>query len=270
MQIFQASPVTRTMLPNGPAQPTEPVAPPAPVPTVSELLALAGSRPDLAWNERDSLAPARNAHFTNTPAQMAHALSGDYNSLEGDIRVVRGVVRMAHDSGKTDGLTFADWARIGAASGKMLRMDIKESAALPEVERIVRSLGIPQHRLTWNITVVTPTSGGNIPLTTVQALRATYPDSWISVNMPSYDNEGYSLIERAGRAIGGRVAIALRADKATPALISRMRQSMVVNIWNDPTRWYPRDIPAMTARLRELGVNGMIDLRDPRGPMGRP
>jgi hypothetical protein len=230
----------------------------------------AAARPELAWEDRASLAPAKNAHFTNTPNQLAYALQNEFNSLEGDIRMVGGIPRMAHDKGKTNGLSFADWAAIGARSGKMLRIDIKESSALGPVEQIVRSLNIPPHRITWNISVAMPKSDGNIPMSTALAIRNSYPESWISINVPSYDEKGYSTIVKAGAEIGGKIAIALRADKATQPLIARMKQAMTVNIWNDATQWWPRDIAALTAQLRSMGVDGMIDLRRPDGPYGRP
>ena len=98
---------------------------------LERLLEAARSRPELAWAPDRHISEASNAHLTNTPDELEVALKGNFNFLEGDIRLnANGVPVMAHDAEQKTGLTLSDWLRIGKASERGLKADVKSSAAL--------------------------------------------------------------------------------------------------------------------------------------------
>lgn len=243
-------------------------APLPPGPDVPGLLELARARPELAFPRNGHLGVASNAHYANTRAQLAWALKGDYNSLEGDVRLVDGVPVMAHDPGRVHELTFEQWAGVAAASGRMLRIDMKEARALPHVEAVLRRLGVPHDLITFNVSVDAPWTSSNMPVHAVRQLRERFDGCWITINTPVPMQLGYDLVARAARHIGGdRVGIALLAERVTAPLVAHLRRDLVVNVWNMPGAWSPVDVAAERARLRSLGVDGMIDVRRADDPL---
>jgi len=243
----------------------------APVPTgpsLEELTRLAGAHPDQAWPLDAHISTAHNAHYSNTRAQLAIALSGEYNSLEGDIRVRDGVAVMAHDSGRVPELTFEQWATLGARSGKMLRVDVKDAGALASVVDTLDRLRVPHERITFNLSVEQPWSGASVSMRAAKAVRHLFPAAWISLNRPLPGTLGIRAVIEAGQALGGKVAVAMRAPGVDPDDVRRARAGgITVNIWNLPLLWQPANVAAETARLRALGVNGQIDLRRRDDPL---
>ena len=241
---------------------------PNPVPTLAELARLAAGAPaDQRFTPGDHPSTIRNAHYSNTRAQLAHALAGPYNSVEGDVRVRDGVAVMKHDAGAAYDLTFEQWALLASRAGKHLRIDIKEPAALAQVAATLERLGIPPGSVTFNVGLDTPWSKGT-SVDSIRALRARFPDAWITLNLPMPFGPGYLLAVRAAKAIGGdHLGVAVMGGLAHRGDIQFLRGAFaVVNAWNLPLLGDP-DVAGMTAKLRAIGVNGMIDLRRKDDPL---
>ncbi len=84
-----------------------------------------------------SLGNAKNAHRTNTREQFEAALKSGANWFEGDVRLeIDGSgIEMRHDQAHESGdnLTLREWLTMGKASGRGLKLDVKESQHLPAI-----------------------------------------------------------------------------------------------------------------------------------------
>jgi len=224
-------------------------------PGLVSLLALARARPELAWPAGADIANAHNAHYTNTLAQMAAALMGDHNWLEGDVALIDGTPVMRHDGRQRVELTLEQWLQVAAASGRGAKVEVKDRAALPQVLELVRRSGIPQHRLIFNI--------GPGPASNLLLIRQHFRDAIINV-APEADAHLTSAdivqLQVAARIAGGRIMFPLRIDTVDEAVVAALRPLGRVAIWNSPELWIPREDDVQ--RLRAMGVDGMIDLRD--------
>lgn len=250
-----------------PVTPQHPALP-NPVPSLARLAELAASAPaSERFAPGDHPSTIRNAHYANTRAQLAYALAGPYNSVEGDVRVRNGVPVMQHDGDAAHDLTFEQWALLASRAGKHLRIDLKEPAALAQVADTLERLGIPAGTVTFNVGLATPFSKG-LSVDAVRALRGRFPLAWITLNLPLPLGPGYLLASRAARAIGGdRLGVAVMAGLVHRGDIELLRRSFAaVNAWNLPLLGDP-DVGAMTAKLRAMGVNGMVDLRRRDDPL---
>jgi hypothetical protein len=232
----------------------------------SEVRALVATETDRkrdTWRTGMSLERLRNAHLSNTAEQLRIALAGDYNSLEGDVRLEHGVPVMSHDRGGEGALLFADWARIAMATGKHLRIDLKEAAAIDQVSALLHQLGVPDGQVTINLSTGMPFSDADAERSTLERIRGAHPGALIGFNVPD-SIMGSPIVAAidAATAIGGQTQVSLAIDQATPTIIGRLRTAGIhVGIWNDPQR-DPVDDPASTRReLREMGVDGLVDLR---------
>ncbi|MCW2920301.1 MAG: Family with sequence similarity er [Thermoleophilia bacterium] len=262
---FDASPVPGPELP--PVRPKHPALP-NPVPSLARLAELAAAAPaDQRFTPGDHPSTIHNAHYSNTRAQLAYALAGPYNSVEGDVRVRDGIPVMKHDPDAAYDLTFEQWALIASRAGKHLRIDLKEPAALAQVAATLERLGIPAGSVTFNVGLPTPWSAG-VPIDAIRALRMRFPASWITLNLPVPLGPGYLLAVRAAQAIGGdHLGVAIMGGLVHRGDIAFLRSAFaVVNAWNLPLLGDP-DVVAMTAKLRAIGVNGMVDLRRKDDPL---
>jgi hypothetical protein len=254
--------------PELPSVPSRHPSLPSPPPSLEQLARLADRAP-----AHERFAPGshpstiRNAHYTNTRAQLAYALAGPYNSVEGDVRLRDGRPVMQHDSGAPHDLTFEQWALLAHRAGKHLRIDLKEPSTLPQVEDALRRIGVPAGSITFNVGLATPWSAG-LRVDEVRLLRDRFPTSWVTLNLPLPFGPGYLLAARAARAIGGeRLGVAVMSGLVHRGDVELLRRSFaVVNAWNLPLLGDP-DIAEATARLRAIGVNGMLDLRRRDDPL---
>ena len=215
-------------------------------------------------------APAllHNAHYGNTRAQLGYALTHAYNSVEGDVRLDAGVPVMRHDRTAPWDLTFEQWAGFVARSGKHLRVDLKDAEALGPVTAILQRLGVPSGLVTFNVAALAPWSAANQSIDAIRELRANFPDSWVTLNLPLPFGAGYGLAIRAARMIGGHhLGVAVMEGLVSERDIRRLRSAFeVVNAWNLPLFGDP-DIATAITHLRLMGVNGMIDLRRKDDPL---
>lgn len=276
--FMHVAPIGLPVLPLPPEVPgpeLPPIAPkhpalPNPVPGLTALFALATmADPTNAFPRGAQPASIRNAHYTNTRAQLAYALKGPYNSFEGDVRMRGGIPVMQHDVGVAADLTFEQWATIIHRSGRHMRIDIKDAAMLELVCRILERLGVPSGRVTFNMSVLAPWSSSNQPIEAIDLLRKRFPRSWITLNLPMPFGPGYQLVAHAARRIGSeRLGVAVMGGFVKEHDVRALRRDFaVVNCWNHPVIDQPGDIERETARLRAMGVNGMIDLRRREDPL---
>lgn len=213
------------------------------------------------WKPGSSLRGARNAHQTNTRAQLRDALESDANWLEGDVSRVDGRLVMAHPGDEDSAeLDLRSWAHVAQASGRGVKLDLKASARddLDGVLRAIEDAGIDSGRVMVNV--------GDAPASQLVKIRTALPDAWISLN-PEAPSGGYSdaalddVIDKA-RTVGGRVSFALRWDAAGERVVERLKPHGAVSIWANP--WYgtPSDPVSEMRDLRARGIDGMVDLGD--------
>lgn len=226
-------------------------------PSDESLLALARARRELAWPEGRDIALANNAHATNTRQQLVEALQGDYDWMEGDVAIQDGKAVMRHRYGDRVDVDLALWVRLVAASGRGAKFDFKDVAALPQVLALVREAGIPAHRLIFNVS--------RLPPEQLRAIRRAFPDAIINLS-PVTDADlspaDLAELQVSARIVGGRVMFPIRIDLLSDTVVRSLRPFGRVAIWNTPLLWNPRHDER--ARLRAFGVDGMIDLREPR------
>jgi hypothetical protein len=210
----------------------------------------------------------RNAHYANTRSQLAFALGGPYDTIEGDLRMRDGIPVMQHDDISRRDLTFEQWAILVHRAGRHLRLDFKEAEALPAAEAVLRRLGIPDDVVTFNVSVGLPWSEGNIPVDDVVALRARNPLSWITINLAIPDGPVYRYAAFVARRLGSeRLGTTVLGGFVDADQVQRLRSAFeFVNAWNVPSL-KAIDIATESARLRAMGVNGMLDLRVQGDPL---
>lgn len=233
-------------------------APLAGVPDDAALLAMACARPELAWPVDRDIALAQNSHYTNTRAELAAALRGDFDWMEGDVAMQGGVPVMRHRVGDHVDLDLARWVQLVARSGRGAKFDVKDPEALPAVLELCRRAGIPQHRLIFNVTLLPPES--------LRLIRRTFPHAIINLSpVADADLTPRDLVELqvAARITGGRIMFPIRIDLLTPGVVAALRPFGRVAVWNTPQLWNPR--PDELLRLHAQGIDGMVDLRKPAG-----
>lgn len=211
----------------------------------------------------------RNAHYANTRSQLAYALTHDYNSIEGDVRLRDGVAVMQHDGVSARDMTFEQWATIIHRAGRHMRIDVKEDGALAHVEAALARIGVPDGMVTFNVGLGTPWFQSNLPAHEVIALRARHPRSWISINLPLPAGPVYEYARWVARRIGPeRLGTTVLATHVDADDVAKLRDAFAyLNAWNVPS-WKPvADLEAEARRLQAMGVNGMIDLRRADDPL---
>lgn len=241
---------------------------PSPPPGLAALAVLAAAVPPAhRFTAGGHPSTLRNAHYANTRSQLAFALAGPYNSVEGDVRMRDGRPVMQHDAVAEHDLTFEQWAILATAGGKHLRIDVKEPAALPGIEAALRRIGVAAGSVTFNVGLRMPWSDG-MTVDQLRALRDRFEGAWVTLNLPLPLGPGYLLAARAARAIGGpRLGVAVLAGTIHAGDVALLRRSFeVVNAWNLPQLGWP-DAARTATYLRSIGVNGMLDLRRRDDPL---
>lgn len=267
--------------------------------TQQDLLKLAQAPSDDHWQPGTPFSEVRHCHFTNTPAEMKHALENDFNYIEGDVRLEGGLRKipgldrwrepiMGHDPDDVHGLSLDEWLEVGKASGRGLKLDIKQAAAVPKIIECVKEHNIPDSWLMFNGDVTRgPGAPGPLAFTAARVfmdmtmdlqdlrqIRREFPESLISLGAytggqpegTTYSPKQLDKLSEMADALGGPISFPLRAEFVTPEVVEILKPHGYVSVWNDPSTFSPADIQAETRRLREMGVDGMIDLRNQANP----
>lgn len=222
------------------------------------------ARTSRAWREDAPLSEGRNAHHTNTPDEMADALEGDFNWLEGDLRLDdSGTPKMSHDADDEDkGLTLDRWLEVGARSKRGMKVDVKEPEALPELLDSLEKSKVHEGRMMINVQTK------DVSVGELEEIRRRFPDAWLALNpafneSESYDESALRETARIADAVGGRIAFPLRWDVASDEAIAILKPHGRISIWTSESQGTPDDTKAEIERLRERGVDGVIDLGPP-------
>ncbi|MCW2923709.1 MAG: hypothetical protein JWM98_1113 [Thermoleophilia bacterium] len=234
-------------------------------PEVKELRDLAvAKRGTHDWNVDAPLTDARNAHRTNTPAELKAALTGDFNFFEGDLRLdTDGTPVLSHDEDKTsEGLKLDEWLRVGRDSQRGLKVDVKEPAALPKLLDALDRSGVPEGRLMINVT------SEQVTTDQVRGIRARFPDALIALTPTEghdghYDAKSLAPTIAQADAAGGRVSFPVRWDIADDATIAALKPHGKVSVWTSKEEGTPDDPEAERQHLIDRGVDGVIDLGEP-------
>lgn len=230
--------------------------------------------PETLWLAGMPLSHAKNAHSTNTKEHMEEALKEGYNYLEGDLRTEINppyALEMRHDKGHESGdnLTFAEWLEVGKASGRGLKIDVKEGDRMPDILDALEESGIPTDRLMLNL------GDGDLERWGSE-IRRRFPDMLVAVNptdrLGEASNEDGPMeawqIDRMlahAEALGGPVTFVIRFDRLTDEAIRRLQEVGPVSIWNSPGVGGMEDVEEEARTLRDRGVAGVIDLRPSYG-----
>lgn len=255
------------------------------------LLAEAAADQADRWVPGTPLSETRNAHYTNTPAELEQGLRSDANWLEGDIGREWGLRKlpligrfqqpiMAHDPYDVNGLSLDEWLAIGVASGKGLKLDFKSSSGLAEILDKVESCGLPDESLMFNSDVIAGPGSPRIKgplvrffqdrgfdLAQLQEIRARFPDAVLSLGcltgkQPPGTRYGPRELEKLkdfAIQVGGPINFPLRAEFVDASVVDALKPYGTVSIWNDPDSFKPT--PEDVLRFRAMGVDGVIDLR---------
>lgn len=247
------------------------------------------------WVDGAPISEAKNAHYTNTKDELTAGLSKDYNFLEGDVWLEGALRRlplverfrepiMAHYPNDVKGLTVEEWLKVGLASGKGLKLDIKQSAALPETIQEAKDLGVPGSRLIFNadmafgpgvkkdlkFRLLDATTDFLTQPEEMMEARKAFPDATIGVGLytqaqsqpTKYSQQQLQQVIQIARELGGPITFPLRAEFVDKRVVETLKPHGTVSIWNHPKSFLPDDFERATREFREMGVDGMIDLRD--------
>lgn len=215
------------------------------------------------WFPGKSLSAAHPAHATNTREQFEAALKKGANLFEGDIRAELDpphALEMRHDptSEKGDNLTLDEWLAIGALSGRMMKLDVKEPGRMPDVIRAVRASGIDPQRVMLNLDFKAMQRWG-------PELREAFPAATLALNPPApasgplTEAHVRDLLKQAS-TVGAPLTFVIRHDRLTPQALSELQRVAPVSVWNASNGPAVGDPKAVAADLRKQGVQGVIDI----------
>lgn len=197
-----------------------------------------------------------NKHRTNTPQEMMDGLKGPYTCLEGDVRMEKGVFGlgakqaiMAHDPQATDGMTLKDWMTIGKESGRMIKMDFKEPAALGQAIDNAKALKIDDKKLMFN---------GTKDLD-FDRIRKEFPNATLAIN-PKHDMSPEDLKDMTdiAKRVGKPAIFPIRRDLITPELVKQLKPYGEVAVWGFPK--LGESAQEAHDAVRKAGVDGMVDI----------
>ncbi len=219
------------------------------------------------WGGRP-LSQASNAHRTNTREQLEEALKEGYNFLEGDVREEinhKGRLEMRHDGTHESGdnLTLKEWLEIGKASGRGLKLDVKEPGHMPDLLKTVEAVGVPQERLMFNLGYDDMQRWG-------AEIRKKFPDATLALN-PTESNgkistESAERVIAQARQFGQPVTFVARFDWLSDDVIQKLEAVAPVSVWNSQFEGRKVEDPAKeAAKLRDRGISGVVDLRESAG-----
>jgi len=227
---------------------------------INDVIASGRANPDGIWPIGRDIADARNKHLTNRLNELHDGVKGQYDWFEVDVRMLDGKPVAAHDAPDASALWMEDWIHIGSATGRGLKFDFKDRQAIAPTVEFITKHAIPQERMILNV----PAGGvGGTPPEQLLALRTQFPQAIINLSPVGhvYSDAAITAAVTLAKHIGGPIMFPLDAERVTPSIITKFRRGGRVAIWNDPSRWVPRDIATATRVFREWGVDGMIDLR---------
>jgi hypothetical protein len=217
-----------------------------------------GQSIDTTWHGGQPLSEARNAHRTNTKEQFQDALKSGANWFEGDVRLeIDGSgIEMRHDKQHESGdnLTLREWLTMGKASGRGLKLDVKEPEHMAEILKMIKEVGIPEERLMLNLGFGAMKQWG-------AEIRKQFPNAILAINPPTDSKVGAAearrMVEQA-KQFGDPANFVVRYDRLTDEAIREFKKhpGAEISVWGSGVK----DVSRTTEELKRRGVNGMIDL----------
>jgi len=243
--------------------------------TVDELREL-GMATRASNRPGDDIASAKLAHRTNLVSELHAALAGDYDWFEGDVRICDGVVVMRHDFGMPVELTLDEWLSVVVPSGRGMKFDVKERAALLPIAHAVAARGLDPElnpashpRVIMNAAIGHGSTTVDVTADDLRDIRAVLPHATLAITvsrepyLPARIAAAIDLVE----GIPGPFAFVLVAVFTSRRVVARLRPHGEVCVWNHLRSYAPANIARARAKFRSIGVDGMIDLRPgPRWP----
>ncbi|NTX40800.1 hypothetical protein HUA78_40880 [Myxococcus sp. CA033] len=229
------------------------------------------------WKPGQKLSEANNAHSTNTQHDFNKAVKEGKNWVEGDLQMKKdGGMEMNHDDPPPK-LSFQEWLAKGKALGVGVKVDVKfdafkddpakKEAAVKEMVKQVVDSGIPGERLMFS---VNPTEARWIR----EALGDKLPNATMGVNAPdgALTSETAAAMQQHITDNAPRPVSFITRYKdikdASPEVIQALKNGKAtVSVWNDPGDMSPLieqadDVVSETKKLKDRGVDGMIDIRE--------
>lgn len=114
-----------------------------------------------------------------------------------------------------------------------------------------------------NVTAFGFDSNANLKPEQLALVRESFPDSLVNVSFSQwpYSPQVLTRAKEAAALVGRPVQFPLQADFVTPEVVATLKPHGNIGVWNNPLTYDPGDIPTDTARFRDMGVDGTIDLR---------
>jgi hypothetical protein len=218
---------------------------------------------DTTWHRGQPLSEARNAHRTNTKEQFQDALKSGANWFEGDVRleIDKSGIEMRHDTQHESGdnLTLREWLTMGKASGRGLKLDVKEPEHMAEILKTIKEVGIPEERLMLNLGFDAMNKWG-------AEIRKQFPNAILAINPPTDGKlsaaDARRMVDQA-KKFGDPVNFVVRYNNLTDEAIREFQKhpGASISVWGSGVD----DVAATTESLKRRGVNGMIDLAEGHG-----
>jgi hypothetical protein len=248
-----------------------------------------------AERQRSLEGELRNAHFSATVGELSSALTGGFQSIEGDVGMTGEIPVMRHDPRDRVEMTFIEWLEIvSAAHFAAVKIDVKRDKIGPIIEDLktaMRDFGLRESSLIINADVLRgPGAYGELNWIELSynrlglelegedlvELASAFPSATISIGLASgrvAGGGGYraadvtavrELAARLRAAGASRVVVSARWDLLTVEFVESMiEERIVMDIWNNVTILSPADPAAEIKRLRARygDAIGVIDLR---------
>jgi len=164
------------------------------------------------------------------------------------------------EASETGCLSLDEWLAMGRASGRGLKLDVKEPQYMDQIVRQVKAAGIPSERLMWNL--------GDAAMSTWGAkLRQQFPRAVLAINPAGGDDKKISsvdvarLMSLAKRGAGGPVAFVIRYERLTDEAVKALRPYGNISVWSTQGKVSTETVAQVAQQLRERGVDGVIDLQ---------
>ena len=177
---------------------------------------------------------------------------------------------MRHDKGHEtgDNLTLAEWLTAGKASGRGLKLDVKEGDRIGDILALCEQVGVPPGRLMFNL-------GDGDMAKWAPEIRRRFPEATLAINpagkLGDKQNDGPLQDWQVQRMIaladagGAPATFVVRYDLLTDAAIRELSAHGTISVWNAPSQGGVDDPAALARQLRLRGVDGVIDLRQSMG-----
>jgi len=230
----------------------------------------------------------RHAHVGSTPAELMAALTGDFQSIEGDVGMTGETPVMRHDPRDPVGMTFLEWLEIVApADFAIVKIDVKRDKVGPIIEDLrtaIRDYGLREDSLLINADVLKgPAAYGELNELEVLYNRAglelepqdlvemadAFPQAAISIGLTTgrvaggggyrpADVDAVRDLATSLRAGGTtRVVVAARWDLLTLEFVEGViDERIVIDVGNSLTILSPDNPDAEVERLRRRYGDG--------------